>query len=127
MAVELWKLPVPASALLSGPNFAVLPPRRCEISFQFEGEHGEKRQALIFEAVEAYRATYLSSMDTNLINVAYGRLVDLGESTWLLEVRQRSAAYYTKLKQPPPHLRHMAICFDDGPAFEIIGSGYTVS
>lgn len=125
MPIELWKLPVPATALISGPDFAVLPQRRCEISFAVEGhDDSALKKTITFESVQAYRVTYMSSLDVNLINTAYGKLVDLGDSPWLIEINQRSAAYFAKIKKAPPTLSHLAICFDDGPCFEIICAGF---
>lgn len=125
LCTELWKLPVPASALFRGPYFVILPKRSCEISFEIEDESGTiVRRALTFESVNAHKVTYLSSLDPQLVKSAYGRLVDLGNTPWLVEISQRSAAYCTRAKMAAPALRHLAICFDDGPCFEIICAGY---
>jgi hypothetical protein len=124
-ATELWKLPVPASALINGPDFAVLPRRCCAISFDIEEDDGAVSPlTLTFEAVEAFRATYKPSLDADLINAAYGKLVDLGATSWLAEILKKNTRYYTRIRKTPPTLKHLAICFDDGPGFEIVCSSF---
>jgi hypothetical protein len=114
---DLWKLPVPATSLVKGPNFDVLPKRQCEISFQIEGKNGQLVQiGLLFEGVEAFKCTYLTSCTAEMFNLAYGKLVRLGETSWLNELLKS----HTNRPQPPSELEHLMICFDDGPCFEIV-------
>lgn len=121
MAETLWKLPVPASALLTGPTFRDLGRHQCELSFYIEGESGEERRvALLFEGVEAYKCTYLAALSPNMINLAYGKLVRLGMTPWLREVLQLYKEYYSRRKRTQNELQHLMICFDDGPCYEVI-------
>ena len=101
-----------------------LPRRQCELSFYVEAESGDKKVSLLFAGVEAYRCTYMAALNADMITAAYGKLVDLGESQWFNEVSQKTTGYYTKAKKTPPVLRHLAICFDDGPCFEIVCEGF---
>jgi hypothetical protein len=116
----VWELPVPASALVRGPFFAALPKRQCEISFYLEGDDGEQKAGLLFEEVEAYKCTYMTSRSVDMINIAYGKLVRLGATSWLSEVVEISQTYYKQAQKPPRALQHLMICFDDGPCWEII-------
>jgi hypothetical protein len=117
-------MPVPPTAITRGPTFAPLPRRQCELSFYVEAEPGDKKESLLFDGVEAYKSTYRAALSAEMISAAYGKLVDLGESQWLGEIAPKAAGYYTKVKKTPPVLRHLAICFDDGPCFEIICAGF---
>jgi hypothetical protein len=116
MSEPLWKLPVPASALLRSPVFAPLAKRQCELSFHIERDDGEARVRLLFEEVEAYKCTYLTSCSVEMFNAAYGKLVKLGATAWLAEVMK----VYSKASQAPKDLQHMMICFDDGPCYEFV-------
>lgn len=112
------------TSLVKGPDFAVLPKRQCEISFVIEGGDGNlAKVSLIFEAVEAFKCTYMTSLSADMINAAYGKLVDVGTSQWLLESRQRNTEYAAKTKRSSPDLKHLMICFDDGPCYEFICVG----
>jgi hypothetical protein len=129
----LWKLPVPATALIKEPTFTILPKRTCALSFLIEGEEtaGEIEASfnfveisLVFEGVESFKCTYRSSATVEMIHLAYGKLVDLEQSEWL-------TAILTIQKQnkhlPLQDLRHLMIYFDDGPCYEIICSKFTES
>ena len=120
MSEILWKLPVPASALLRSPIFASLGKRQCELSFHIESDDGEARAGLLFESVEAYKCTYLTSCSAEMFNTAYGKLVRLGTTAWLGEVMK----VYSTASQSPKELQHLMICFDDGPCYEIICVGF---
>lgn len=122
MSHILWKIPVPATALINDPLFSQLSKRQCSLSFGIEDDENDslKLITLLFEGVEAFRCTYLTGLTVEMINTAYGKLVDLDETGWLKEIKQLS-----KEKGKPPHgLTHMMICFDDGPCYEFICSGF---
>lgn len=117
MPIELWKMPVPATSLIRGPDFGVLPRRQCEISFHVENDDGEHtRIALLFDGLEAFKCTYLTSCSAEMFNTAYAKLVCLGPTSWLAEVLKVSDGG----KQSNTELRHLMICFDDGPCYEMI-------
>jgi hypothetical protein len=120
----LWQLPVPVTGIIRGPHFKVLPKRRCEISFSIEGEDGgEKGLSLLFEGVEAYKSTYLTSLDSidqSIRTEAYGKLISIKNGRWLEEVKQSYVNYQKGMSTMPVDLRHFVICFDDGPFFEVI-------
>lgn len=124
MTDTLWKMPVPPTAITRGPVFRPLPRRQCELSFYIEADTGDKKESLLFDGVEAYKCTYMAALNAEMISAAYGKLVDLGKSPWLGEISQKARGHYTKVKNTPPVLRHLAICFDDGPCFEIICAGF---
>ena len=124
MPIELWKLPVPATALVKGPTFAVLPRRQCEISFYIERDDGTSMKiSLLFEGVEAYKCTYPTSCSAEMVNTAYGKLVHLEATPWLSEVLK----LYNLSTPRPKELQHLMICFDDDPCYEFICVGYRIS
>ncbi len=124
MNEPLWVMPVPPSALQGGPTFASLGKRACELAFLIERDDGVQKIGLIFEGVEAYKCTYMTSRSVEMIDAAYGKLVRLGATEWLTEVAKISADYYNNAKQAPRNLQHLMICFDDGPCYEIICVGF---
>jgi hypothetical protein len=125
MAIELWVMPVPATSLLSEPVFTPLMKRQCEISFDIEDEGGEPSKVrLLFEGVEAYRCTYLTSCSAEMFGTAYGKLVELGPTPWLAELSRDYERYSQSVRRAPQKLQHLMICFDDGPCYEIICTGF---
>jgi hypothetical protein len=107
--------------LLKGPDFCVLPKRQCEISFHIEGGNREAlRVGLVFEGVEAFKCTYLTSCTAEMFSMAYAKLVRLGETPWLSELLKT----YVPGSQTANQLQHLMICFDDGPCFEIVCLGF---
>ncbi|HTS18100.1 MAG TPA: hypothetical protein VMP11_11045 [Verrucomicrobiae bacterium] len=124
MNKTLWKMPVPATGLFRGPDFKKLDQRTCEISFSIEAEAGvEKWLTLRFEGVEAFKCTYLTalrSIDRELRNEAYGKLISVEASPWLSEVKKGHDDYCATARLTPKELQHLMICFDDGPCYELI-------
>lgn len=119
---SLWQLPVPASALLSGPEFAELPRRICELKLSIEGDDGSPCVlTLRFDAVEAYKCTFLTSCTAEMFNLAYGKLVSL-DGNWLDEVRRAGKKDQANIAA----LQHLMITFDDGPCYEIICRSWSV-
>jgi len=120
----LWKLPVPSTAIIRGPFFKVLPKRQCEISFSTEAENGgEQMTTLLFEGVEAFKCTYLTSLgsiDHQLFREAYANLISLEDSLSLAEVRRSYRQYHARMPVPAKEPQHLMMCFDDGPCYEII-------
>lgn len=121
MAIELWKLPVAPTALMRSPSFAVLPKRQCQLSMEFEGSSGVISNALLFEGVEAFKCTYMTSCSAEMFNTAYGKLVRLGSTQWLAETQAANS------RRSPSELQHLMICFDDGPCYEFICTAFRVS
>jgi hypothetical protein len=121
MPKDLWKLPVPATSLVRGPDFSALPKRQCEISFYIEKDDGDlSRIGILFDGVEAFKCTYLTSCSAEMFNTAYAKLVCLGVTPWLGEILNT----FRNGNQPGTELRHLMICFDDGPCYEIICLGF---
>jgi hypothetical protein len=122
MNETLWKLPVPASALIRAPTFLAMGQRRCKLTCYIEADSGEKEISLLFEGVEAFKCTYLTSCTPSMMNVAYGKLVKLETTPWLEKVMK----LHSNTPGATKDLKHLIICFDDGPCYEIICSGITV-
>lgn len=84
--------------------------------FKYESDTGEFRSCeLRFLGVEAYKCTYLTSLTVDMIESAYDELVDMGETVWLAE-----AKLVAQQRGQLPNLKHLRICFDDGPCYEFI-------
>jgi hypothetical protein len=124
MNKTLWKLEVPVTSIIRGPSLKVLPTRQCEISFSVEAKDGgEKIEALVFDDVEAFKCTYLTSLGSvgqDLRRQSYGALISIPESPWLREVKQCYTDYCTSARLTPKNLQHLMITFDDGPCYEFI-------
>src|SRR5712692_3839227 len=129
MAQDLWKLEVAATALFTDPEFASLGRRQCRLSFSYEGQTADTitSASLVFQSVEAFRCTYLSSCSAEMFKQAYGRLVDLGQTPWLREILPLYTKFHRAYGQVAQDLRHLMICFDDGPCYEFICAGFRYS
>ena len=125
MPIVLWKLPVAPTALIKDPSFITLPKRQCEISMEFEGSNGIVRAALTFVGIEVFKCTYLSSLTAEMINAAYGKLVRLESTPWLTQTQK--VLSNSRQPGPPKEFQHLMICFDDGPCYEFICTGFRVS
>lgn len=121
MPVDLWKIPVAPTALEGSPVFAILPKRQCQISLEFEEGSSIVKNTLLFEGVEAFKCTYLTSCGAEMFNTAYGKLVRLGSTPWLAATQEANS------RRSPGELQHLMICFDDGPCYELICRGFKVS
>ena len=121
MVRTLWELPVAPTALLNDPGFVVLKGRQCELSLSYEGEDDDSMVlvSLLFQGVECFKCTYLSSCSV-MCNQAYGRVIDLGETPWLTEVLPSYLAFRRSYDRAPEELHHLMIYFDDGPCYEFI-------
>lgn len=120
-AKTIWELPVPPTAIVRGPDFSVLPRRGTKLEFSIEGPAAkETTVTLRFDDVVAYRCTYLPALTATMVEAAYGKLVDLGATNWLTEVQR-------VIRPLNPLLRHLMICFDDGPCYELICESYLVA
>jgi hypothetical protein len=123
MLNELWKLPVSPTALVRSPQFSTLPKRQCEIAMEFEGDTGIITTTLQLEGVEAFKCTYLTYCTAEMFNTAYGKLVQLGTTSWLADFHKIAGDSRRSSKD----LQHLMICFDDGPCYEFICTGYKIS
>jgi hypothetical protein len=120
---ELWVTPSPSSSFLEGIAFKVLLKRTCILSFQYEGASGDWDSGeLRFRDVAAFKCTYLPALTAELIQSAYDKLVEVGSSEWLSDANlvRASSAITTPL-------RHLRICFDDGPCYEFLCADYEIA
>jgi hypothetical protein len=83
---------------------------------------------IVFEQVEAYKCTYYFARTEEML-IAYDRIVDLGETSWLIEVRNRVREHpgLSSPSGPPDQLLHLMINFDDGPCYEFICQSFGVA
>lgn len=121
--IELWRLPVPASALLKSPEFTVLPRRECELRLSIEDDDGGATDiTLRFSGLETYKCTYMTSCTVDMFKLAYGKLISL-DSSWLDEVK-RAGRKDAKVIEG---LQHLMITFDDGPCYEVICQSWSTN
>jgi hypothetical protein len=106
----VWELPFPSSGS-GGAWFKERNGRDCEILIE--------QCRLLFGGVEALRITYLSSLTVEMINAAYDRVVDLGETAWLRECSTHARPFWEHHGETR-EFRHLMTCFDDGPCYEFI-------
>lgn len=118
MAKVIYNLPGPSTSLLHSPVFEERAKRTCAIICEYESESEENSfvLALIFEGIEAYKCIYYNAVSLQLIQEAYDKVVDFGESRWLAEIRSN----LNKSDADATNLSHLSIYFDDGPAYEFI-------
>ena len=126
MARILWELPIPPTDLFHEAKFIQLLGRECELSFSYESDSDDNMisDSLILEGVECFKCTYLTSCTGDMFEQAYGMLIDLGETQWLTEVRTVYEKARRRYLKTPEKLSHIMICFDDGPCYEFIGTGF---
>jgi hypothetical protein len=124
----LWQMSVPVTGIIRGPCFEALPKRQCGISFSIEAEDGsEKWLSLLFDGVEVYKCTYLTSLGSvpqSLRTEAYGKVIAVKNSDWLAKVNECYQIYHRGRTTKPNELRHLMICFDDGPCYELICTNF---
>jgi hypothetical protein len=119
MTKTLWTLPYPSS--WGGDNHVSHLGRR-NLALMIEGDDVTGDLQIVFEQVEAYKCTFLFAM-TSEMNIAYDKLVDLGETSWLTEARDRMLECGEGLSAPsgpPDQLLHLMFTFDDGPCYEFL-------
>lgn len=104
----LWKLPAPSSADLEPTLDAQ--PGVCTLSFAMDVDR-QTRGSITFLGVVSYRA-WFDAISADLLR-AYDKLIELDDTEWLAESRR--SARHTR-----GELRHLRICFDDGPCYEFI-------
>ncbi|MGJ4945916.1 hypothetical protein ACQR1W_35505 [Bradyrhizobium sp. HKCCYLS1011] len=98
--------------------------RRCELSYFAEADDGDRKIAVIFDNVEAYRCTYMTACNVGMARMAYDQIVRLDDTDWLEEVRRSVEQFHSKRRSTPPPLQHLMVYFDDGPCYEIICTGF---
>lgn len=123
MTRTLWTLPVPSTALLDGVSFQKLSGRACVLTLEYEDDDNNVvSMRLHFEGVETFKCTYLNACTVEMIGMAYDKVVDVGSSSWLIDIKKQLALS----NQITSDLRHLMIYFDDGPSYEFICKAFTV-
>lgn len=119
----IFTLPVPSTALYESPEFQKRLGRECALVCDYEEETGTIiTLTIIFENVEAYKATYYRACDLEIVRNAYDRIIDCGITTWLKGIQNNLAINGSE----NPDLSHFAIYFDDGPAYEFICKNFRI-
>jgi hypothetical protein len=116
MAMILWELPVPSTALEDGgPKLVMFPRREFALRMSYEESDEDRLVTLVFEHVEAFKVTYYHARSTAMLD-AYDRLVDLGHTNWLIEISANLDGH----GESPIGLLHLMINFDHGPCYETV-------
>ena len=131
MVSTVWESPVPSTAYLEGERFRKLPGNRCDLTFEYEGDSDETVHVrLIFDGVHAFKCTYFYACTVEMISAAYDKVVDLGQSEWLIATTSQMLTYGRDLLAQYDHdvdkLKHYTIFFDDGPCYEFICASFSV-
>lgn len=123
MTQTLWTLPVASTALLSESSFEKLPGRVCALSSEYEDENDNVvGLRLLFEGVEVFKCTYHAACTREMIETAYDKVVDLGETAWSAAVQEQLAGHGPEAAG----LKHLMIYFDDGPCYEFLCRSFRV-
>jgi hypothetical protein len=119
MTSALWTLPTIVDQVETT-KIEQLPKRETRLLISLvvsrNGNDFVENHALSFEGTELFSCTYLTSLTAEMIQLAYGKLVDLGKT----ELLNR-----TSIKSKKNGLRHLMICFDDGPCYEVVWKGFS--
>jgi hypothetical protein len=119
MTSALWTLPTIVDQVETT-KIEQLPKRETRLLISLvvsrNGNDFVENHALSFEGTELFSCTYLTSLTAEMIQLAYGKLVDLGKT----ELLNR-----TSIKSKKNGLRHLMICFDDGPCYEVVCKGFS--
>jgi hypothetical protein len=125
MTTTIWDLSFPSSGLTQGPSVEMRGKRTIAILLASEDasqdDGREKAIAIVFCETEAFKITYRSAQPEWML-CAYDRLVDLGETKWLNDIRDELRRRGIRDET----VRHLMINFDDGPSFEFVCRGYTI-
>lgn len=116
----IWSLPMPSANLMEAPLLQRLPRKVLVATLVFQ-EESEERFVIHFCGVEAFKWTSLSSCKKEMIDSAYDKLIECGQTEWLLECQEISARV-----EKPKSLHHYRIFFDEGPCLEVIGESVSV-
>lgn len=124
----IWRLPSPATAIENGGAlFQKLLGRTCILICTYEDDSDDGvfvTDNLVFNGVEAFKATYHNACTHYMIQNAYGKLVDLGATEWLISIKKQLSS--ESAEDRLVNLRHLMIYFDDGPCYEFICRTFNV-
>lgn len=112
---EIWKSPVPSTAYLREPRLLCHPKRRYVLELSWEADKAVAECRIEFSDVEAVRVTHLWSLSDEMLTSSYDRLVEVSPSDWA-----KSAMGVQRGRPVSVLLKHVRICFDDGPCYEFI-------
>ena len=118
----VWTLPVPSTALLEFTNLTVVSPQICVIDCEYEGDDAIVSLKLIFDEVESYRVTFHEACNSEMINLSYDVVADVGSSDWLSLVALSIKGHGGNAQG----IRHLMIYFDEGPGYEFICRAFRV-
>src|SRR5262249_22598745 len=121
MTSILWEIPVPPTQVETT-KIEQLPGRATRLLISLVVLRDDvdvvEYHDLSFEGTELFTCTYYRSRTVEMIQLAYGKLVDLGRTELLTQITVRSQKN---------NLRHLMICFDDGPCYEFVCASFSHS
>ena len=119
----IWKTSVPSTAFLQEAKFLMLPKRKCTLEYSYEDEENFSVvfEKLVFDRIESFKCTHYKACSLEMIE-AYDKVVDVGKSSWLSEVKQNLSYVEENFND----LKHLRIYFDDGHCYEFICRSFEV-
>lgn len=114
-------MPFPSGALQQDPS-CVVSGDRVLIDLEAENDDGELvKIRLIFDGVQVLRRTSDPAKTVAMVQTAYNKVVDRGDTPWLREVSAQPG-----VQRLGERLRDLIISFDDAPCYEILCSSFAV-
>src|SRR5947199_1538336 len=93
MGKTLWSSPVAPTAL-TNVRFSELLKRTCALSCEYESDIGAIVSiTFTFAEVQAVKITYGYACTAEMVELAYGELVDVGTSKWLSSIQKQLESY----------------------------------
>jgi hypothetical protein len=111
----ILELAYPSTDLAKDPVFAY-DGRRLVVDFAFPQPREIRRQRLIFDPARAFRFVVESFCQVWHYEIAYDRVAEVEQSSWLAEVEGRS-------NPPLTAGRHYAIAVDSWGCLEVLAAG----
>ncbi len=117
----LWTFPDPSAPLVGDPHLSPLG-ETCLVEFSFQiAERRSEAVSLLFDRVASYRCTLRQALSPPVLRTFQGRLTEITGSAWKDEVL---AALMDNGTPPSSPLRHLVICFEEGPCYDFICGGF---
>ncbi len=118
----IYKLPIPSTALWKDVEFEERMQRTFALICEYESETEENKVVLtlLFEQVLAFKATHDWACGIEIIQKAYSKVTDFGNTKWLEEIKNNLELN----ERDATDLSHLGIYFDDGYAYEFICQGF---
>jgi len=134
-AKELWKSKVPSSSFQEAPKLEPSADNEWRLRWRYSTWHTQGGQAnqkivsqsLVFNGVYAFRVTYHEACSSTMVELAYERLIDVGTTQWLAEIKARLAEPSRLRTEAASRLRHLMIFFDSHGCYEFLCESFRLA